>query len=86
MYLDQVSQMALGGPEIPPKVVRKAPKGFGTAEWNIILQIWTLKPRRHNDFPGMIDIVQQSSGIWTCISVVPSDGKAAEPIFGSGGL
>ena len=28
--------MTLGGSEIPPKVERKVPRGFGAAEWNAI--------------------------------------------------
>ena len=40
--------------EIPPMEERKTPKGFGAAEWNAISQIWTLRPRRLDDFPGVI--------------------------------
>ena len=44
-----MSQMALRVPEIPPKVDGKAPRVFGTAEWNAFLQIQILRPRRPDD-------------------------------------
>ena len=56
---------------------RKTPRGFGAVEWNAILQIWSLRRRRQDDFSGAyrLGIVQQGSGIWTYISVFPSDGR-----------
>ena len=33
---------------------RKVPRRFGAAEWNAILQIQSLSPRRQDDFSGTI--------------------------------
>ena len=43
-----------GGLGILPKVEREAPTGFGAEEWNAVLQIRTLRPRRQDGFPGAI--------------------------------
>ena len=55
---------------------RKAPKGFGAAEWNAISQIWTQRPRRLDDFPGAIgQAVSSRVQAFGLILVFPSDDR-----------